>query len=109
MVDWAGGAVGQGIGSDRMGGLAGARQGTSIDDLGAWYAANIDPNLSVASGGPSLADLMAASETEGEFQSNLASILGTMGQGGLSQYYGRLSGVLGDTIALGLMLLRQQR
>ena len=101
MVDWAGGAVGPGIGSDRMGGLAGARQGTSIDDIGAWYAANIDPNLSVASGGPSLADLMAASETEGEFQSNLASILGTMGQGGLSQDYGRLSGVLGDTIALG--------
>ena len=101
MVDWAGGAVGPGIGSDRMGGLAGARQGTSIDDIGAWYAANIDPNLSVASGGSSLADLMAASETEGEFQSNLASILGTMGQGGLSQDYGRLSGVLGDTIALG--------
>lgn len=101
MVDWAGGAVGQGIGSDRMGGLAGARQGASIDDIGAWYAANIDPNLSVASGGSSLADLMAASETEGEFQSNLASILGTMGQGGLSQDYGRLSGVLGDTIALG--------
>ena len=101
MVDWAGGAVGPGIGSDRMGGLAGARQGASIDDIGAWYAANIDPNLSVASGGSSLADLMAASETEGEFQSNLASILGTMGQGGLSQDYGRLSGVLGDTIALG--------
>ena len=101
MVDWAGGAVGPGIGSDRMGGLAGARQGASIDDIGAWYAANIDPNLSVASGGSSLADLMAASETEGEFQSNLASILGTIGQGGLSQDYGRLSGVLGDTIALG--------
>lgn len=95
MVDWSGGAVGPGIGSDRGGEMAGARYGSSIDDIGAWYAANIDPNLSQASTGTSLADLMAMSETEGELQANLASILGTMGQGGLSQNYGPLSGQLG--------------
>ena len=101
MVDWSGGAVGPGIGSGMGGGMAGARQGVSIDDIGAWYAANIDPNLSQASTGTSLADLISASETEGELQSNLASILGTMGRGGLSQNYGKLSGALGDSIALG--------
>ena len=100
MVDWSGGAIGPGIGSDRSGSLAGARQGTSIDDIGAWYAENIDPNLSQASTGTNLAELMAASQTEGELQANLASILGTMGQGGLNQDYGKLSGVLGDTIGL---------
>ena len=100
MVDFSGGARGPGIGSDRSGSLAGARQGTSIDDVGAWYSENIDPNLSQASTGTNLAELMAASQTEGELQANLASILGTMGQGGLSQDYGNLSDVLGKTIGL---------
>ena len=60
MVDWSGGAKGPGIASDITGGMKGAHHGTSIDDVGAWYAENIDPNLSVATGGLTLGQLMDA-------------------------------------------------